>query len=170
VARNLFRLMAIKDEYEVARLYSDGSFARQLASQFESWDSLEFHLAPPILGRKAPDGKARKSRFGPWMMKGFAVLAAMKGLRGGVLDVFGYTAERRMERRLLAEYEADLDLIRAALAPDRIAAAAALASAPALIRGFGHVKDESVRKARAERERQVKRLAAPTAPVLKAAE
>ncbi|MCO5145471.1 MAG: indolepyruvate ferredoxin oxidoreductase family protein [Aquamicrobium sp.] len=170
VARNLFRLMAIKDEYEVARLYSDGSFARQLSGQFESWDKLEFHLAPPILGRKGPDGKAVKSRFGPWMMKGFAALAAMKGLRGSVLDVFGYTSERRMERRLLAEYEADLDVIRAALAPDRIAAAAALASAPALIRGYGHVKEESVRKARAERERQVKRLAAPPAPVLKAAE
>ena len=170
VAKNLFKLMAVKDEYEVARLYTDGSFARQLAGQFESWDRLEFHLAPPILGRKGEDGRPRKSRFGPWMMKGFSVLAALKGLRGGVLDVFGYTAERRMERRLLAEYEADLDLIRASLAPGRIEAAAALASAPSLIRGFGHVKEESVKKARTERARQAKRLAAQPEQALKAAE
>jgi indolepyruvate ferredoxin oxidoreductase len=170
VARNLFRLMAIKDEYEVARLYTDGSFARKLAGQFESWDKLEFHLAPPILGRKGPDGKAVKSRFGPWMMKGFAVLAALKGLRGTVFDVFGYTAERRMERRLLAQYEADLELIRAALAPGRIEAAAALAAAPSLIRGFGHVKHASLARAETERQRQMKRLAAQPEQVLKAAE
>ena len=170
VARNLFKLMAVKDEYEVARLYTDGSFARQLAGQFSSWDRLEFHLAPPILGRKGPDGKARKSSFGPWMMKGFSVLAALRGLRGTVFDVFGYTAERRMERRLLADYEADLDLIRASLAPGKVEAAAALASVPAMIRGFGHVKEENVRKAEAERARQTKRLAAQPAPVLKAAE
>jgi indolepyruvate ferredoxin oxidoreductase len=170
VARNLFKLMAYKDEYEVARLYTDGSFGRKLAGQFESWDRLEFHLAPPILGRKGPDGKARKSSFGPWMMKGFAMLAALKGLRGTVLDVFGYTAERRMERRLIAEYEADLDLIRSSLAPGRIEAAAALASAPALIRGFGHVKQEGVARAQVERQRQLKRLAAQPEPALKAAE
>ena len=170
VARNLFKLMAVKDEYEVARLYTDGSFARQLAGQFSSWDRLEFHLAPPILGRKGSDGKARKSSFGPWMMKGFSVLAALRGLRGTVFDIFGYTAERRMERRLLADYEADLDLIRASLAPGRVEAAAALASVPAMIRGFGHVKEENVRKAEAERARQTKRLAAQPAPVLKAAE
>ncbi len=170
VARNLFKLMAVKDEYEVARLYTDGSFARQLAGQFSSWDRLEFHLAPPILGRKGPDGKARKSSFGPWMMKGFSVLAGLKGLRGTVFDVFGYTAERRMERRLLAEYEADLELIRASLAPGKIDAAAALASVPSMIRGFGHVKEENARKAESERARQTKRLAAQPAPVLKAAE
>ena len=170
VAKNLFRLMAVKDEYEVARLYTDGAFARQLAGQFESWDRLEFHLAPPILGRRGADGKAVKSSFGPWMMKGFAVLAALKGLRGTAFDIFGYTAERRMERTLLADYEADLDLIRASLAPGRIEAAAALAAAPSLVRGFGHVKEESVKRARAERARQAKRLAAPPAPTLKAAE
>ena len=71
VARNLFKLMAVKDEYEVARLYTDGSFKRQLDAQFQSYERLEFHLAPPMLGRKGPDGKARKSTFGPWMMKAF---------------------------------------------------------------------------------------------------
>src|SRR5690606_26066747 len=103
-AKSLFRLMAVKDEYEVARLYTDGSFKRQLASQFQSYDRLEFHLAPPILGRRDADGKPRKSTFGPWMMKGFRLLAALKGLRGTALDVFGYSAERRAERALLADY------------------------------------------------------------------
>src|SRR5690606_31288078 len=115
VARSLFKMMAIKDEYEVARLYTDGAFSKQLAGQFQSWDRLEFHLAPPILGRTSDDGKPRKSRFGPWMMKGFAMLAALKGLRGTALDIFGYTAERKMERRLLGQYEADVDTIRGLL-------------------------------------------------------
>jgi indolepyruvate ferredoxin oxidoreductase len=170
-ARSLFKLMAIKDEYEVARLYTDGSFQRELAKQFQGYDKLEFHLAPPILGRKGADGVARKSSFGPWMMKGFKLLAAMKGLRGGALDVFGYTAERRMERALLDRYDADLELIRASLSSDNLDAAAALASVPQLIRGYGHVKHVSVDKASGERERLVKRLnAAPTSPTLQAAE
>ena len=76
MARNLFKLMAVKDEYEVARLYTDGSFKRQLDGQFQGYERLEFHLAPPLLGRKGADGKARKSTFGPWMMKAFRVLAA----------------------------------------------------------------------------------------------
>ncbi|RUU53021.1 indolepyruvate ferredoxin oxidoreductase family protein, partial [Mesorhizobium sp. M7A.T.Ca.TU.009.01.1.1] len=130
-ARNLFKLMAIKDEYEVARLYTDGSFAAELGKQFQSYERLEFHLAPPIMGRRGNDGSPRKSSFGPWMMKGFRVLAAMKGLRGTAFDLFGYTAERRMERRLLAQYEADLELIAGSLAPARVDAAVALASVPA---------------------------------------
>ena len=151
VARNLFKLMAVKDEYEVARLYTDGSFKRQLDGQFQGYERLEFHLAPPILGRKGADGKAHKSTFGPWMMKAFSVLAAVKRLRGTPLDVFGYSEERRMERRLLAEYEGDLGLILRSLAPGKIEAAAALASVPALIRGYGHVKQANALKAAAER-------------------
>ena len=170
-ARSLFKLMAIKDEYEVARLYTDGSFKRQLASEFQSFDRLEFHLAPPILGRKGSDGKPRKSSFGPWMMTGFRMLAALKGLRGTPLDVFGRTAERRMERRLLAEYEADLALIAGRLSADRIEAAAALASVPQLVRGFGHVKEDNARKAAEERRRLLDRLDAPAGtPRLQAAE
>ena len=76
MARNLFKLMAIKDEYEVARLYTDGSFQQQLAAQFQDYDRLEFHLAPPIMGRRGADGKPSKSNFGPWMMKVSACLAA----------------------------------------------------------------------------------------------
>ncbi len=169
-ARNLFKLMAIKDEYEVARLYTDGSFARDLSRQFEGYDRLEFHLAPPILGRRDAAGKPRKSSFGPWMMKGFRILAAMKGLRGTAFDPFGYHADRRRERRLLAEYESDLDLIETML-PGRIEAAAALASVPALVRGYGHVRQASMEKAAAERARLVERLARDAArPELQAAE
>ena len=170
-AKNLFKLMAVKDEYEVARLYTDGSFARGLARQFESYDRLEFHLAPPILGRRDADGRPRKSSFGPWMMKGFRLLAALKGLRGTAFDIFGRTAERRGERALLAQYEADLGLIQEALAPGRIEAAAALASVPALVRGYGHVRQASMQKAAAERVRLVERLASAAAePELEAAE
>ncbi|TIV48971.1 MAG: indolepyruvate ferredoxin oxidoreductase family protein, partial [Mesorhizobium sp.] len=170
-AKNLFKLMAIKDEYEVARLYTDGSFASDLARQFQSYERLEFHLAPPILGRRGNDGKPRKSSFGPWMMKAFRLLSAMKGLRGTAFDLFGHTAERRAERQLLAQYEADLDLIAAALAPGRVEAAAALASVPALIRGYGHVRQASAAKAAEERSRLLQRLSQTVpVPVLNAAE
>jgi indolepyruvate ferredoxin oxidoreductase len=172
VARNLFKLMAIKDEYEVARLYTDGSFGKQLAAEFEHYDRLEFHLAPPILNRRGSDGRLRKSKFGPWMMKAFGVLAAMKGLRGTPFDLFGYSEERRMERRLLSDYESDLDRIAETLSPERIEAAAALASVPSLIRGFGHVKAANAGKAAGERERLTARLSEhPEAPkTLQAAE
>lgn len=170
-ARNLFKLMAVKDEYEVARLYTDGSFAAELGKQFQSYDKLEFHLAPPIMGRRGKDGKPRKSSFGPWMMKGFRLLAAMKGLRGTVFDVFCYSTERRMERQLLAQYEADLELVAGALAPGKVEAAAALASVPALIRGYGHVRQASAEKAAGERLRLLDRLAKmPVRPELQAAE
>ncbi|TIX22714.1 DUF6537 domain-containing protein, partial [Mesorhizobium sp.] len=170
-ARNLFKLMAIKDEYEVARLYTDGSFAAELGKQFQSYEKLEFHLAPPIMGRRGNDGSPRKSSFGPWMMKGFRVLAAMKGLRGTAFDLFGYTAERRMERQLLVQYEADLELIAGTLDPARIDAAVALASVPALIRGYGYVRQASAEKAAGERSRLLQRLAnAPAGQALRAAE
>ena len=170
VARNLFKLMAIKDEYEVARLYTDGSFGRQLAGTFSSFDRLEFHLAPPILGRRDADGRPRKSTFGPWMMRAFGVLASLRRLRGTPLDVFGYSAERRMERALLEQYEADLAYLRAVLSPVRLEAAAALASVPSLIRGYGHVKEANARRAAAERDRLLARLAEGQTGQLAAAE
>jgi indolepyruvate ferredoxin oxidoreductase len=171
VARNLFKLMAIKDEYEVARLFTDGSFQRQLETQFQDYGRLEFHLAPPILGRHGAEGKPRKSSVGPWRMKVFRVLARLKTLRGTALDVFGYLPERKMERALLAVYEGDLDLIIRSLAPGKIEAAAALASVPALVRGFGHVKQANALKAAGERERLLERLKGPeTIPALEAAE
>lgn len=171
-ARNLFKLMAIKDEYEVARLYTDGSFARQLRGQFSSYEKLEFHLAPPIFGAHNEAGKPRKRSFGPWMMKAFHVLAAARFLRGTPLDLFAYSRERRMERRLLAEYEQDLALIEKTMSKAHIEAATALASIPALIRGYGHVKVESVTRAKSERARVVGRLMQvdPLPPRLEAAE
>ena len=164
VARNLFKAMAIKDEYEVARLYTDGAFKRQLGAEFESFERLEFHLAPPIMGRKGPDGTARKSSFGPWMMSLFRVLAGARRLRGSIIDPFAYSAERRMERKLLARYEADLARIASGLTPERMDAAACLANIPSLIRGFGHVKAANATKADAERERLLARFDKPEAP------
>jgi indolepyruvate ferredoxin oxidoreductase len=160
-ARSLFKLMAIKDEYEVARLYTDGSFQRQLSSQFQDYGRLEFHMAPPAFSRRGADGRLKKSSYGPWMMSAFRALAKLRRLRGTPLDIFGYSAERKMERRLLAEFETDIDLIAGQLAGDRIAAAAALASVPALIRGFGHIKEANAAKAAGERKRLLDRFAAP---------
>ena len=115
VARNLFKLMAIKDEYEVARLWTDGSFRRQLEREFERWDGLEVHLAPPLLAERDAKGHLKKRRYGPWMLRVMRLLARLKGVRGTAFDLFGRTAERRMERRLLADYEALVDeLSRAA--------------------------------------------------------
>ncbi|MEO8667481.1 MAG: indolepyruvate ferredoxin oxidoreductase family protein [Bauldia sp.] len=151
VARNLFKLMAIKDEYEVARLYTDGSFSAQLRSQFADWKSLEFHLAPPVLGRRDPaTGHLRKQTFGPWMMTGFRLLAALKGLRGTALDIFGRTEERQMERRLLSEYEATLDLIATRLTAANHAFAVSLAAYPEKIRGYGHIRASNAVKAEVE--------------------
>jgi indolepyruvate ferredoxin oxidoreductase len=151
VARNLFKLMAVKDEYEVARLYTDGTFRRQLAAEFDGYRKLEFHLAPPLLGKRDPaTGKPVKSSFGPWVMRLFRMLARFRRLRGTLLDPFGHTAERRVERLLRAEYEKTLRLILDGLTPDNHRLAVALAQYPEKIRGFGHVKAEAARRARAE--------------------
>ncbi len=160
-AKSLFKLMAIKDEYEVARLYTDGTFAKQLASEFASYEKLEFHLAPPILGKTGSDGLARKSSFGPWMMAGFRTLARLRGLRGTPLDIFGYSAHRRFERALVSEFEGDLDLIARALQPHNLEAAIALASVPQTIRGYGHIKEANAKRAAGERHRLIERFNAP---------
>ena len=151
VARNLYKLMAIKDEYEVARLYSNGDFLNQVATQFERFDKLEFHLAPPLLARRNDKGELQKSVYGPRMMKAFKWLARARFLRGGLFDIFGYTAERKMERQLLADYETVLDEILAGLKAENLEAAIALAGYPDVIKGYGHVKERNVDKAKAER-------------------
>ncbi|MGO9768783.1 MAG: indolepyruvate ferredoxin oxidoreductase family protein [Roseiarcus sp.] len=154
VARNLFKLMAVKDEYEVARLYTDGAFADELRRAFDGDLKLTFHLAPPLLARKdRVTGEAKKMSFGPWMMKAFRVLAALRGLRGTPLDVFGYSAERRAERALIADYEALCRELAAGLTPDNFATALALAALPEKIRGFGHVKARAMAAAEEERRR-----------------
>jgi indolepyruvate ferredoxin oxidoreductase len=170
VARYYFKLLAIKDEYEVARLYTDGSFAKQVAAAFEGNLSFEFHLAPPIMGRKDGQGRAIKTTFGPWMMKAFKVLAALKGLRGTALDVFGYSAERRQERQLVADYETLVGELIAGLTPENQSLAVALASIPEKIRGYGHVKETHIRKAKAEEAELLAQFRAGPSPVKIAAE
>jgi indolepyruvate ferredoxin oxidoreductase len=150
VARNLFTLMAYKDEYEVARLYSDGAFLKKLQRQFDGDFTLEYHLAPPLLARRDPaTGEPRKRAFGPWIGKMFKLLARLRPLRGTPLDIFGYTQERRMERRLIADYEAVLHELAASLTPDNHALAVEIASLPAKVRGFGHVKAKNAETAKA---------------------
>ncbi len=143
-ARGLFKLMAIKDEYEVARLYTDGRFAAQLGSQFESWDRLEFHMAPPLLAETDGDGRLKKRSFGPWMMRLFPLLAGLRGLRGTPFNLFGYQHERRVERRLLRDYEGLIDTVIDRLDASNSDAAAKLLAYPERIRGYGYVKALSI--------------------------
>ena len=133
--------MACKDEYEVARLYSDGRFRAQLDATFEPGYTLEFHLAPPLLARRDPlTGHPQKQAFGPWLLGAFRWLARGKVLRGTLFDPFGWTAERRGERRLLADYERTLDELLRGLDRGNLALAAEIAALPEQIRGYGHVR------------------------------
>ncbi len=172
VARYLFKLMAYKDEYEVARLYTDGSFRKQLEREFEGDVKLEFHLAPPFLGKKDAQGNPVKTTFGPWMMNAFALLAKLKRLRGTAFDPFGRTEERRTERRLIGEYEGLIDYLAARLNPGNHAVAVALAGLPEKIRGYGHVKERHLVAVEKERAELLARFDAPTAgaPLAVAAE
>jgi indolepyruvate ferredoxin oxidoreductase len=164
--------MAYKDEYEVARLYTDGDFEKRIRETFEGDFKLNFHLAPPVFqGEKLPNGRPRKRRFGPWMMPAFRVLAAMKRLRGTPFDPFGRTAERRTERRLIAEYEAMVEELAAGLTARNHDLAAALARIPDMIRGFGPVKEASVEKAEVEKASLLSKFRAPAPePLRQAAE
>ena len=149
VARNLHKLMAYKDEYEVARLYADGEFLQKLHERFDGDFTLQFHLAPPLLAERHPiTGHLRKKAYGPWMLKAFGLLAHFKGLRGTALDPFGRTEERRTERRLIGEYVAVLEEILSRLAQDNHQTAIELARIPARIRGFGHVKEANLAEAK----------------------
>jgi len=171
VAKNLYKLMAYKDEYEVARLYTDGEFQKALARQFDSDFTLEFHLAPPLIAERDPvTGHLKKRRFGPWMMRAFAVLARLKFLRGTAFDIFGRSEERRTERRLIADYETLLGELLASLAPDNHALAVELARVPEQIRGFGHVKEASLAAARARQQQLLDAFRTPPAPHAIAAE
>jgi indolepyruvate ferredoxin oxidoreductase len=141
VARGYHRLLAYKDEYEVARLHADGTLQTKIAGMFEGSYKMAFHLAPPLLARVDPlTGEPRKMRFGAWVLPVFRVLKSLKRLRGTPLDVFGYTAERRTERALIREYEAQIEEVLAGLAAENHAVAVQIASLPEEIRGFGHVK------------------------------
>jgi indolepyruvate ferredoxin oxidoreductase len=154
VAKNFFKLMAYKDEYEVARLYTDGGFASQIAEKFDGDFRLSFHLAPPIFAqRDRSTGRLRKKEYGGWMMRAFGALARLKFLRGTAFDLFGYTAERRSERKLIEDYEAAMSRHIASLKAERIPAVRKIAELPETIRGYGHIKEEAIRKAAAERTR-----------------
>jgi hypothetical protein len=147
VATYAYKLMAYKDEYEVARLYTNGKFAQQLASQFKG-GKLRFWLAPPIISKKDANGHLEKKHFGAWMWTGFRILAKFKGLRGTKLDLFGYTGERKMERELRDTYLANMRRIASELTASNHSLAVEIAKVPDEIRGFGHVKEAAVGKAR----------------------
>jgi indolepyruvate ferredoxin oxidoreductase len=153
VAVNLYKLMAYKDEYEVARLHTDPRWREYRNSVFKGGKE-KVWLAPPILSPKDKDGRPRKMAFGGWMTDvAFPVMARMKGLRGTPLDVFGYTAERKMERGLIADYEAGLERLLSKLDAAHLPTAVQIAAVPQQIRGFGHVKDASLKPAKAEEAR-----------------
>ncbi len=154
VAKNLFKLMAYKDEYEVARLYTDGSFARKLGEKFEGDIRLRFHLAAPLLARRDKcTGHLQKKEYGGWMIHAFRLLARLKFLRGTAFDPFGYTAERNAERKLIDDYLAMLEQHIAALKGGQIPILARLARLPEMIRGYGHIKEASIGKSFAEKAR-----------------
>ncbi|MGI9490707.1 MAG: indolepyruvate ferredoxin oxidoreductase family protein [Geminicoccaceae bacterium] len=143
VARYYFKLLAYKDEYEVARLYSDGAFKEKIRRQFEDGGKISVHLAPPLFAERDPvSGHLKKKAYGPWIFTAFKYLARLKGLRGTAFDPFGYLNERRTERRLITHYEALIVEILTRLDHDKHALAVEIASLPEQIRGFGHVKEK----------------------------
>ena len=150
VARYLFKLMAYKDEYEVARLHTDPAFTSKIESMFEGDYKVVHHLAPPLTAKRNAKGELVKRPFGPWMRTAFGVLAKLKGLRGTPLDVFGRTEERRSERALIGEYKASIDELVRGLTAERLALAIEIARIPEEIRGYGHVKARHLAAARAK--------------------
>jgi indolepyruvate ferredoxin oxidoreductase len=148
VARYLFKLMAYKDEYEVARLHTDTAFLKRVNGMFEGDFKLNYHLAPPLMADTNDKGELVKQKFGPVMLTGFKVLSRLKFLRGTPLDVFGRSEERRTERALIGEYESSLNVILAQLTADNHSLAVDVARIPELIKGFGHVKERNLKAAR----------------------
>ncbi|MCM5682863.1 indolepyruvate ferredoxin oxidoreductase family protein [Schlegelella sp. S2-27] len=153
VARYLFKLMAYKDEYEVARLHTDRSFLSRIEQQFEGDYKLVYHLAPPLTAKRNDRGELVKRPFGPWMLKAFGVLAKLKGLRGTAFDVFGHTEERKTERALICQYKDSIEEVLASLNAERLALAVEIARIPEEIRGYGHVKERHLKAARTKWDR-----------------
>lgn len=151
VAQTYFRLLAYKDEYEVARLYTNGQFMKRLRQQFDGDFKLIFHLAPPLISKRDPRTKELKKRaFGPWVFKIFKVLAKLKVLRGTFLDIFGYTAERQMERQLIVDFEKLVDLVLPHINEKNYENIEKLMQLPQMIRGFGHVKEKNFHEVKAK--------------------
>ena len=161
VARYLFKLMAYKDEYEVARLYTSGAFAAKIDGMFEGDYKIKFHLAPPLLAKRDNHGHLIKQEFGPWMMKAFGVLAKLKPLRGTALDIFGYGGERKIERALIAQYRQTLAALLPKLTPDNLSTVVAVASIPEDIRGYGHVKERHLKAAKEKEAGLLRTLNSP---------
>lgn len=164
VAQSLLKLMAYKDEYEVARLYTDGEFTRALSQQFEGDVQLEFYMAPPVLSRARGGQPPRKVRLGGWMLPVMKLLAQGRRLRGTALDFFGRTAERRMERELVESYRARIAALLPALDASRLKVATDIAVLPLSMRGFGHVKLANVALARAREAELLHRFDPETYP------
>ncbi|MDB5883231.1 MAG: putative indolepyruvate ferredoxin oxidoreductase, alpha and beta subunit [Ramlibacter sp.] len=163
VARYLFKLMAYKDEYEVARLHTETGFQERIAAMFEGDYKINFHLAPPALARRNEKGELQKRKFGPGMLTAFRVLAKLKGLRGTPLDFFGRTAERRTERALIGQYRASIEQVLASLTAQNHSFALEIARIPERIKGFGHVKDRNLATARLEWDRLMQEWPQPGA-------
>ncbi len=164
VARYYFKLLAYKDEYEVARLFAAPEFMAKIQEQFEGDIQLRFHLAPPLISRRNPEtGHLIKREFGPWLMPAFRMLAKLRRLRGTPFDIFGYSAERRRERQLIADYERLMDEVLSGLALDNHGTAVGLASIPEHIRGFGHVKERHLTEAKAREVELIEAFRTPAA-------
>jgi indolepyruvate ferredoxin oxidoreductase len=164
VARYLFKLMAYKDEYEVARLYTDTGFLERVEAQFEGDYRLKLHLAPPLWAKNDPaTGEPRKRAFGPWMLSAMRLLAKMKGLRGTAFDIFGYSAERRRERALIDEYRRTVEGLLDNLTPANVALAAEIAAIPEFIRGYGPVKERHLKDAKAREAALLEQWCDPSA-------
>ncbi len=164
VARYYAKLLAYKDEYEVARLHANGEFSKKIEGMFEGDYRVIYHLAPPLLARRDPiTGEPRKMRFGPWALSLFRILKNFKWLRGTALDVFGYTEERRTERALIGEYEDCVEALLKGLTPQNHALAVQIASFPEEIRGFGHIKMRNLVAARKKRDEQLAGFGTPAA-------
>ena len=148
VARYLFKLMAYKDEYEVARLHTDTAFLDKINGMFEGDFKLNYHMAPPLIAKKNAKGELIKQPFGPAMMTAFKLLTRLKGLRGGAFDIFGRTEERKTERALIGEYRASIEEVLKSLNTDNHATAVEIARIPEQIKGFGHVKERHLKAAR----------------------
>ena len=148
MARYLFKLMAYKDEYEVARLHTDAAVDAKIAAMFEGDYKIVHHLAPPMTAKRNDKGELIKQPFGPWMHTALRLLARMKGLRGTALDLFGRSEERRTERALIGQYEACIDELLRTLDAGNRALAVEIARIPEEIRGYGHVKERHLKAAR----------------------
>ncbi len=162
VARYAYKVMAIKDEWEVARLYSQTDFIKRVNEQFEGDFKLTFHLAPPLLSSKNDKGELTKTTYGPWMLTAFKVMAKFRGLRGSLIDVFGKTAERKMERQLREDYFAQVERMIGQLNATNYDIAVEIAALPEFIRGFGHVKEKSVHEVKSKEAKLLEQFADPS--------